>query len=305
VSVRIGLGMAGFPFSGPRAFLHWLDQAEDSDIDSVWVSERLISTQLQMEPIAAFGVIAGRTRRLKFGMNAIIAPLRDPLVLAKQCATLDFLSEGRLLPAFGVGGERAPEFTATGRPVAGRGRLGDEVLEICALLWQGAPVTYRGKHFRYVDAVIAPAPVQQPLPLWIGGSSEAAIRRTARIGTGWLGGTQAPGEVARVVAGIKAEVATNGRTIDDDHYGAGFPFRFGSPSEPIVERAMAAYRSLGIADPAAVVAVGDADSIVARCNDYIAAGASKFVLRPLGTDDADIAAQTQRLIDEVLPRVHT
>ena len=71
-------------------------------------------------------MIAGRTKRLKFGMNAILAPLRDPLVLAKECATLDFLSGGRLLPAFGVGGLAAPEFAATGRSPKGRGAIGDE-----------------------------------------------------------------------------------------------------------------------------------------------------------------------------------
>jgi probable F420-dependent oxidoreductase len=305
VSVRIGLGMAGFPFSSPKPFLRWLDFAEETAVDSVWVSERLISTQLQLEPIAAFGVIAGRTERLKFGMNAIIAPLRDPLILAKQCATLDYLSEGRLLPAFGVGGIQAPEFAATGREVNGRGRLGDEVLDICARLWEGQPVTYEGKYHTYRDAVIAPLPVQRPLPLWIGGSSEAAIKRTARIGTGWLGGTQSPAEVTKVVAGIKKALGDTGRSIDDDHYGAGFPFRFGSPRDEVVQRTNAAYARLGNTNPASVVAVGDADTIVARCNEYIAGGVSKFVLRPLAVGDEELMAQTRRLVDEVLPRVHT
>ena len=305
MSVRIGLGMAGFPFSSPKPFLRWLDFAEETAVDSVWVSERLISTQLQLEPIVAFGVIAGRTQRLKFGMNAIIAPLRDPLILAKQCATLDYLSEGRLLPAFGVGGISAPEFAATGRELIGRGRLGDEVLDICARLWEGQPVTYEGKYHTYRDAVIAPLPVQRPLPLWIGGSSEAAIKRTARIGTGWLGGTQSPAEVTKVVAGIKKALGDTGRSIDDDHYGAGFPFRFGSPRDEVVQRTNAAYARLGNTNPASVVAVGDADTIVARCNEYIAGGVSKFVLRPLAVGDEELMAQTRRLVDEVLPRVHT
>src|SRR5690606_4380210 len=126
------------------------------------------------------------------GMNAIVVPLRDPLVLAKECATVDFLSNGRLLPAFGVGGERAPEFAATGREPKGRGRYADEVLEICERLWRDDHVDYDGQHFHYRDVTIEPKPLQQPLPIWIGGSSQAAIRRTARIGTGWLGGIQSP-----------------------------------------------------------------------------------------------------------------
>ncbi len=299
------MGVAGFPFSSPTAFFKWLDLCEDSEIDSIWISERLVSTQLQLEPIAAFGVIAGRTRRLKFGMNAILAPLRDPLVLAKECATLDFLSGGRLLPAFGVGGLAAPEFAATGRSPKGRGAIGDEVLDICARLWSEDSVDYDGKYFQYHGVTIAPKPVQKPLPLWIGGSSDAAIRRTARIGTGWLGGTQAPDEVARVVSGIKAALAGTGRSIDDDHYGAGFPFRFGSWDDEVVARTAAGYSRLGNTDPKAVLAVGDASTIAGRCAEYVAAGASKFVLRPIATGDAEIMAQTRRLIDEVLPAVHS
>src|SRR6185312_13254346 len=108
MSIGFGLGIAGFPFSGVPAFLEWIDLCEELGIDSVWFSERLVSSQPALEPIAAFGVVAGRTRRLKFGMNAIVAPMRDPLVLAKECATLDFLSGGRLLPVFGVGSDAAP-----------------------------------------------------------------------------------------------------------------------------------------------------------------------------------------------------
>ena len=305
MSIRIGIGLAGFPFSSPAAFFDWIDLCENSDIDSVWVSERLVSTQLQLEPIAAFGVIAGRTKRLKFGMNAILAPLRDPLVLAKECATLDFLSGGRLLPAFGVGGAAAPEFPATGRSPRGRGAIGDEVLDICSLLWSEDSVDYEGEHFQYRGVTIAPKPLQQPLPLWIGGSSDAAIRRTARIGTGWLAGTQAPHEVARVVSSIKLALQETGRTIDDDHYGAGFPYRFGSWDDEIVGRTAAAYARLGDTDPESILAVGDASAIASRCAEFVTAGASKFVLRPMATSDDEIMAQTQMLIEDVLPAVHS
>jgi probable F420-dependent oxidoreductase len=306
MSIRIGLGLAGFPFSSVGAFLRWIDLAENGPIDSVWISERLVSRQLQLEPIAAFGVIAGRTQRLKFGMNAIVLPLRDPLVLAKECATLDFLSGGRLLPAFGVGSEIAPEFAATGREAKGRGAVADEILEIMTRLWSEDAVTYRGRHFRYENVSIAPKPVQQPLPVWIGGSSPAAIRRTARLGTGWLGGVQSPAQVGPVVAAIRAASAAAGRPLDDDHYGAGFPFRFGSWDEPVVAKTADAYRRLaGGGAPEDMLAVGDTGAIIARANEYIAAGISKFVLRPIADTDADLLAQTQRLIDQVIPIVHT
>ena len=302
MSIGIGLGIAGFPFSSPGAFLSWIDLCESRGIDSVWISERLVSRSLAIEPIAAFGVIAGRTRRLKFGMNAIVLPLRDPLVLAKECATLDFLSEGRLLPVFGVGSELAPEFRATNTPFEGRGARADEMLRLLARLWSEEDVSFEGKHFRYSGVTISPRPKQQPLPIWIGGSSDAAIRRTARYGTGWLGGIQSPSQLAPVVTKIRAATAESGRTIDQDHYGAGFPFRFGDQGEPIVQKTAEGLARLGGGlDPADYLTVGDATTISARIDEYIAAGISKFVLRPIAGSDAEMNEQTARLADEVIP----
>ena len=248
---------------------------------------------------------AGRTRRLKFGMNATVLPFRDPLVLAKECATLDFLSGGRLLPAFGVGADRAPEFAATGRAPEGRGPRSDEMLDIMVKLWSEEHVNYDGKYYQYHDVTISPKPIQSPLPLWIGGSSDAAIRRTARIGTGWLAGLQTPRQVAPVVAAIRKASEHAGRPLDPDHYGAGFPFRFGSPEEPIVERTATAMSRIGEGlDPAEYLAVGDAETIVRRAQEYVNAGISKFVLRPIVASDQEWLSQTRQLIDEVLPAVH-
>ena len=303
MSIGIGLGIAGFPFSSSDAFLDWIALCENSGVDSVWLSERLVSAQPNLETIAAFGVIAGRTKRLKFGMNAIVLPLRDPLILAKECATLDFLSDGRLLPVFGVGSELAPEWRATGRNPLGRGSRSDEMLTIMSRLWSEDAVSFEGKHFQYSAVTISPKPKQQPLPLWIGGSSDAAIRRTALLGTGWLGGIQSPAQVKPVVAKIRAATAEAGRVIDDDHYGAGFPFRFGSMDDDVVQRTATGLRRVPDADdPATYMAVGGADDVASRVREYIDAGVSKFVLRPMATSDADLVAQTQRLIDEVIPQ---
>jgi probable F420-dependent oxidoreductase len=302
VGIGIGFGVAGFPFSSAGAFLRWIDLLEERGADSVWFSERLVSMVPTLEPMAAIGVALGRTQRLKAGMNAVVVPFRDPLVLAKECATLDFLSNGRLLPVFGVGDERAPEWRATGRDPRGRGGRADEALELMARLWAEERVTFAGQHYEYTDVTISPRPVQQPLPLWIGGSSEAAIRRTARLGTGWLAGLQRPAQVAPVVRAIRATTAEFGRAIDDDHYGAGFPYRFGKADDAPVQRQLAALARLpGVADPAGLVAVGTAADIARRIREFIEAGISKFVVRPIAADDADLMAQTARLLDEVVP----
>lgn len=304
MSIRIGLGLAGFPFSSPAAFWRWVDLCEDSEIDSIWLSERPVASQPYLEPVSAFAMMCGRTQRLKFGMNTVILPLRDPLLLARECATIDYLSGGRLLPAFGVGRDNAPEWAASGKNPAGRGERANEMLQLMPRLWSEDSVDFEGKHFSFKDATVLPHPRQQPLPLWIGGSSIAAVKRTALYGTGWLGGIQNPAQVAPVITAIKAAAAEAGRTIDSDHYGANFAFRFGDWDEPVVQRSAAFLSRLGEgAEPRSFVAVGRAE-IVERAREFAAAGVSKFVLRPIGEDDEDIMEQTHRLNAEVLPTVH-
>ena len=105
-----------------------------------------------------------------------------------------------------------------------------------------------------------------------------------------------------MVAAIKAALLESGRTIDEDHYGAGFPFWFGGPEDGGVAQTLATYRGLGLADPLGYFAIGDADSIIARIEAYIDFGISKFILRPMGRDDVELMHQTEALLSQVLPK---
>jgi alkanesulfonate monooxygenase SsuD/methylene tetrahydromethanopterin reductase-like flavin-dependent oxidoreductase (luciferase family) len=236
-------------------------------------------------------------------MNVVSLALRDPALVAKQCATIDVLSQGRLLPAFGIGSPRAPEWTALHVDTRTRGRKTDEGLEIIARLWREDSVDFEGEHYRLTGATISPKPVQDDLPMWIGGGSEAAVRRTARVGTGWQGGPETPPEAARIVAAIQAASAEAGRSIDDDHYGASFPFYFGGAGQPALQRAMEAYTKRTGNPAQSYFAVGDAGVIVERIAEYISSGISKFILRPVGRDGEELLAQSRQLIDQVLPQV--
>jgi len=305
MKLRVGLGLTNFPFDGVGGFWRFVERCEAGGVDSLWQSDRLISPYPQLEAMSTMAALAGATERLKFGMSVVVVGFRDPLVLAKQCATIDVLSGGRLLPAFGTGPKIAPEWSATDRAYEGSGARADEALEIIRRLWSEERVTFHGRHFRYTDVAIAPRPVQQPLPLWLGGSSAASIRRTARVGTGWLGGIESPEQVAPVIAGIQDASAAAGRAIDADHYGASFSYRFGAWDEPIVDRTGHILSRLGKgADPKRLAAVGDAGTILRRIDEYREVGVSKFVLRPIALGDADVLAQTERLIAEILPVVH-
>ncbi|HJU19828.1 MAG TPA: TIGR03619 family F420-dependent LLM class oxidoreductase [Stellaceae bacterium] len=302
-TIAVGLGLMEFPFDGAAGFWRWVDLCEAGGVDSLWQTDRIISHAPILEAVSVMAALAGRTRRLKFGVNVLSLAFRDPVLVAKQCATIDFLSEGRLLPAFGIGSPLAPEWDALALDTKTRGRKTDEALDIIRRLWREDSVDFAGEHFQLKGAAIAPKPVQSELPLWIGGSSPAAVRRTARFGTGWQAGSEGPAEVAPVIAEIRAAAAACGRRIDEDHYGAGIPFRFGRPDDPGLDRLFEAYRKRTGRDPLGHFAIGGAAEIVDRIAHYVEAGIAKFILRPAARGDEEMLAQTRRLIEEVLPRV--
>jgi probable F420-dependent oxidoreductase len=305
--VAVGMGIMEFPFSGAAAYWRWVDLLEAGRVDSLWQTDRLVSPTPFLECMSVMAALAGRTRRLKFGVNVLSLAMRDAVLVARQCATIDFLSDGRLLPAFGIGSPLGPEWTALNLDSKTRGRKTDEGLEVIRRLWCEDKVDFEGVHYRLSGASINPRPVQPDLPMWIGGSSEAAIRRTARLGTGWQAGPETPAQAREVVAAIRAAAAAEGRSIDDDHYGAGIPFRFAKSKdgadEPGLQPLFEAYKKRTGRDPLDYFAIGDAEAIVAKIAEFVAAGVSKFILRPAAKGDDDMMAQTRRLIDEVLPLV--
>lgn len=302
--ISVGLGLGSFPFDTVQGFWRWVDLCEAGGIDSLWQSDRIVGTEPVLESLATMAALAGRTQRLKFGMSVVSLAFRDPVLLAKQCATIDVLSEGRLLPAFGIGSPIAPEWAALGIDTKTRGAKADEALQIIQRLWTEDHVTFEGKHFRVSGVSIAPKPVQAELPLWIGGSSEAAIRRTARFGTGWQSTLESPAEIAPLIVRIKAAAKDAGRVIDEGHYGGAFAFHFGRAEDPGIAATLAIYKRLaGGSDPRDRVVIGDPAEVLARVEAYVAAGASKLILRPMVRGDEALLAQTRRLIAEVLPAI--
>ncbi len=303
MKIRLGFGLVNYPFETAQGFFKWVEMLERYGVDSVWQSDRLISKDSYLESLSALASLAGCTEKIKFGMNAIVAPLRDPLVLAKQCATIDYLSGGRLLPMFGVGYPKAAEWQATGRSSAHRGSKANEMFELIARLWSEESVTFSGEYFQYADASIAPRPVQQPLPLWIGGSSEAALRRTGKLGSGWIGGIESPKQVQKAISGIKKYAAQYNREIDDDHYGASVAYRVGTAEDEAVKNSPFVNRT-GIGekiDLNPLFAIGSTKTIADRLHEYVKAGASKFVLFPIASGERDTLEQTIKIIEDVKP----
>ncbi len=170
-------------------------------------------------------------------------------------------------------------------------------------LWREKSVDFAGTHFRLQGVSIAPRPAQAEMPLWIGGSSDAAIRRTARYGTGWQAGLDSLDDLTRVIPAIKAAAVAAGRTIDDDHYGAGLAFHFGTADDPGVDEAIDRFRRFVGREMPSHFAIGDGEAILSHVEKFVAAGVSKFVLRPVLDGEEAMSSQTRRLIEDLLPRV--
>jgi probable F420-dependent oxidoreductase len=137
------------------------------------------------EPFVLFGFCAGVTRRIELVTGIVILPQRQTALVAKQAAAVDVLSGGRLRLGIGVGWNTV-EFEALGENFKNRGKRVEEQLEVLRLLWTKELVTYDGRWHRVPDAGIRPLPVQQPIPVWMGGDSEVVIRRAARLADGWI-----------------------------------------------------------------------------------------------------------------------
>jgi len=138
-----------------------------------------------LDIVATLSYVAALTSRIRLGSSVLVLPTRNPIVLAKELASLDVLSDGRVLLGVASGWLRE-EFDLLGVPFRERGARMDEYLSLLRALWTQDKVTFRGRWFDLTDAAFFPKPVQKPLPIWIGGGSPAALRRVVRLGDGWI-----------------------------------------------------------------------------------------------------------------------
>ena len=189
MSVAIGYVPGAFGQGGdnPDFLKDLVDLGDRYEYDSIWLSDRIVSDSFNLEPIVALSMIAAYSERMKFGTSVLALPLRNPVILAKQIATLDYLSKGRFFPAVGLGQEDPGEYEACGVPKGDRGRRTDEAIRLMRMLWEEDNVTYEGEFFTCHDGSISPKTYLKPSPpVWIGGRSMAAARRVGGVGDGWL-----------------------------------------------------------------------------------------------------------------------
>src|SRR6058998_794339 len=286
IKYRIGVMPGQWPAGPDGRDLFWrvIETCERTEIDSIWFSDRLSSPIPVLEPIIAMAAVAARTQRLKFGPSVLVAPFRAPVLAARQLAMLDYLSGGRALPAVGIGVEQEREFRAAGVPFKERGRRTDEAIRIMRRCWAEDEVTHDGEFWKLERVTVLPKPVQHPMPLWVGGNSEAAMRRAGRLGDGWI-----PSFITPEQFHFGALVNF---WLDDD------PARARATAAPFVPRGRVDDATL-----AACTAFGPPELLAERLEEYVAGGGSKFIVRPMGPPDR-MLEQLERLAAEVIPPFH-
>jgi probable F420-dependent oxidoreductase len=167
-----------------------------------------------LEPFVLFSFMAGFTQKLGFLSGIIILPQRQTVLAAKQAATLDVLSSGRLRMGVGLGWNTV-EYEALGQDFHSRGKRLEEQVSFMRELWTKPLVTFEGRWDRITDAGLNPLPIQRPIPVWFGGTAEPALKRAARLGDGWLPNTRKPEDARPMLEIIHQELDKRGRSIQD------------------------------------------------------------------------------------------
>ncbi|HEX4821519.1 MAG TPA: LLM class flavin-dependent oxidoreductase [Acidimicrobiales bacterium] len=296
MKVRIGYGLGTRSLTNDAGrFAAFVDALEGCGFDSLWLSERI--TGDCPDPLIGLAVAAGRTKKLKLGTSVQVLPGRNPVLLAKEWASLDRLSNGRTLPAFGLGVADPREQQAFGVARGDRAKWFDEALPLIRRLWTEDSVDHDGERFHFEAVSVRPKPVQQPPDVWLGGLAPSELRRIGRLGDGWLPSFCTPADIERSRPIIEAAAGDAGRELDSEHWGALVAYTEG-PIPDLVAAAIAARRP-DLEHPGDVIASG-IEGLRTRLEGFLAAGASKFVIVPL-TEPDDWDAALSQVADVLLP----
>ncbi len=291
MKVRIAVASTNTP-ADRSSFLQLVEGLDRRGFDTLWLSDTPMTPAI--EPLMAIALAAGRTERLKLGTNVVV-PGRNPLLLAKELAHLDRLTDGRLLVAFMPGIGSPLERAALGVEGVDRTARMVEVIEACRRWWAGEAVTAEIGGYRFDGVMTGPPPLQDPLEIWLGGNGPRGLEVTGTHGDGWLGSQATPTQAAgfRKVIGDAARAV--GREVDDEHFGISIPYARSPLSDEQVTAAMRRTE----ADRVDILPIGP-EEIIDLIGRHIDSGLSKFVLRPMTLDDG-WDAELEFLAEHVLP----
>jgi probable F420-dependent oxidoreductase len=279
----IGLNLPNYSRLGKRDSVVDIAQAAEAlGYASLWTNDHVLVPTSRPEPfgnvlesLTTLSYLAARTSRIRLGTGILVLPQRDPVLVAKQAATISHLSGGRLALAVGVGYIKE-EYAFLRADFGNRGHLADEYIAAMRELFESDTPAFHGPHINYADVLFAPRP-SPSIPILVGGDSPAALRRAASLGDGWYGLWRSPGQVRESIAQIDA---------------------FGRP--PQFEVSVRVLTRVGgpvpDGDPETTLQ-GDADGIRHRIQAYGEAGVDRLVIEPVSRDLDDFLRQLGRFAD--------
>jgi alkanesulfonate monooxygenase len=291
----------------PKALIAYGEKVEALGYDSLWVWDHILlgvnPTFPIMDSLTTLATIAARTTRIKLGTGVLVLPLRNPVTLAKQLATMDQFSNGRLIMGVASGWYKR-EFDAVGIPFEKRGKLMDENLEILRRLWTEPKVD--GKYLAHdiSAAVMYPKPAQTPMPILIGGYVDRVLQRAATAGDGWLTYFYSPEAFAKSWAKIRNFAKEGGKDPDKVLNASQLPIMVG-PSREAVRDEMMDWLNKEWDFPAhsdcsrESAIMGSVDDCVAQLKAHHAVGVQKIIFVPYKyrTDQVEVIAR------EIIPRL--
>jgi probable F420-dependent oxidoreductase len=291
MKIRFGVGLAGD--TAPEALPALVDRLEALGIDSLWFSELVYSKAV--DPFVGMAFALSRTTRLKVGTSVVVLPGRHPVLVAKQLASLAALAPKRVLPVFGLRSALPAERAAFVVPEGRRAAVFDESLRLLRAALETDGTSFTGEFFDMPSVAVAPRPAT-PLDIWLGGSAPAGFRRIGRLADGWLGSFLTPDEARRGRRMIEEAAADANRSIEPDHFGINLAV---SENGLGVDLRAAVRARRPDVDPAELVADGW-PALHRLIDRYVAAGLTKFVVRPSG--DAPVDEFIDRFAAELLSR---
>ncbi|MAK24876.1 MAG: LLM class F420-dependent oxidoreductase [Acidimicrobiaceae bacterium] len=295
MKIRVGFGLGTRSFTNDHStFDPFVDSLEELGFDSLWLSERLGGEC--PDPIVGLAYAAGRTQKMKFGFSVMVLPGRNLAVLAKELASLDRLSNGRLLPAFGLGVADVHEQAAFGVQRKERAKMFNEALPLLKRMWEDGPVTHQGEFYNYEEVDLLPKPTQKPMDIWLGGAADVELRRCGRFGDGWLPSFCTPEMAADGWKVVNEAADQHERFMDPEHFGVLVPYSHGEL--PDSYRTILDRRAPGI-DPQKIIPIGH-KGLKEQLERFIEVGASKFVPILVGEPE-NWFAELEGVAEAVLP----
>jgi probable F420-dependent oxidoreductase len=300
VAIKTGALLSGEQLRlGPRL--------EEQGYDSLWVSEHIIFYGPVLEAAPQLGYLAAVTQRAQLGTAIYLMPLRPPAITAKTFSTLDVLSHGRIVLGVGVGGEFAGEFEACGVPVNERGPRTSEAMRLVKRLWREDHIDFEGRFSRLHDATMAPKPVQSDgPPIVVAGRSDAAQKRAARLGDGYMPYLFTPERYRQAVEAIRAQAETAGRDLANFEWALYQFTALADDHQTAHERAVARLSRQYNQDFENLVerycVLGTAEECAERLARFVEAGARHIILVPI-CPEQELEEHFARYQREVMPLV--